>query len=169
MGQEDGSKKGRGGKHFTFEQRVRMDALIRARWPRGKKVNFAELGRLMGKARTTVRREYARGGVVNKDSQERWFNTYSAEAGRQHANARGHKPESQSFFVGFTLSAISMWSAFSTMRGMFSASHWRNIGRKRSAVASSITGAGSPVAAGAAGAMGRTDAGSGGGGTATAG
>lgn len=89
MGQEDSSRKGRGGKHFTYEQRVRMDALIRVKWPRGKRINFAELGRLMGKARTTVRREYARGGVVNKDSHERWFNTYSAEAGQQDANARG--------------------------------------------------------------------------------
>jgi IS30 family transposase len=89
MGQEDSSKKGHGGKHFTYEQRVRMDTLIRVMWPRGKKPNFAELGRLMGKARTTVRREYARGEVANKDSQERWFNTYSAEAGRQDANALG--------------------------------------------------------------------------------
>ncbi len=89
MGQEDSSRKGRGGKHFTYEQRVRMDALIRVKWPHGKKVNFAELGRLMGKSRATVRREYARGGVANKDSQERWFNAYSAEAGQQDANARG--------------------------------------------------------------------------------
>ena len=89
MGQEDSSRKGRGGKHFTYEQRVRMDALIRVKWPRGKRINFAELGRLMGKARTTVRREYFRGGVANKDSQERWFNAYSAEAGQQDANARG--------------------------------------------------------------------------------
>ena len=89
MGQEECSRKGRGGKHFTYEQRVRMDTLIRVKWPRGKKPNFADLGRLMGKARTTVRREYFRGEVANKDSQERWFRTYSAEAGRQDANARG--------------------------------------------------------------------------------
>lgn len=89
MGQENSIKNGHGGKHFTYEQRVRMDTLIRDKWPRGKKVNFAKLGRLMGKARTTVRREYARGEVANKDSQERWFRTYSAEAGRQDANARG--------------------------------------------------------------------------------
>jgi IS30 family transposase len=89
MGQEDSSRKERDGKHFTHEQRVKMDTLIRVKWPRGKKINFAQLGRLMGKARTTVRREYSRGEVANKDSQERWFNTYSAEAGRQDANARG--------------------------------------------------------------------------------
>ena len=47
----------------------------------------------MGKARSTVRREYARCEVANKDSQERWFNTYSAEAGRQDANARGQDSE----------------------------------------------------------------------------
>lgn len=35
-------------KHFTYGQRVRMDALVRVKWPRGKKVNFAELGRLAG-------------------------------------------------------------------------------------------------------------------------
>lgn len=89
MGQEDSSKKGRDGKHFTFEQRVRMDALAKHLWPHGKKINFARLGRLMGKARSTVRREYARGEVANKDSQEIWFHTYSAEKGRQEASARG--------------------------------------------------------------------------------
>jgi IS30 family transposase len=89
MGQEDSSKKRRGGKHFTYEQRVKMDTLIRVKWPHGKKVNYAELGRLMDKARTTVRRECARGEVANKDSQEIWFHTYSAEAGRLDANARG--------------------------------------------------------------------------------
>lgn len=89
MGQEDGIKKGGGGKHFTYEQRVRMDTLIRVMWPHGKTPNFAKLGRLLGKSRTTVRREYARGEVANKDSQERWFTTYSAEAGRQDACVRG--------------------------------------------------------------------------------
>ena len=89
MGQEDSSKKGHGGKHFTYEQRVKMETVIRMKWPRGRKVNFAELGRLMGKARSTVRRECARGSVPNKDTQERWFNTYSAEKGRQEASALG--------------------------------------------------------------------------------
>jgi len=73
MGQEDSSRKKRGGKHFTYEQRVRMDTLIRHLWPHGKKINFAELGRLIDKAWTTVRREYARGEVANKDSQKRWL------------------------------------------------------------------------------------------------
>ena len=60
MGQKHDNRIRSGGKHFTYEQRVRMDTLIRMKWPHGKKINFAELGRLMGKARTTVRREYAR-------------------------------------------------------------------------------------------------------------
>ena len=89
MGQEDSSTNGRGGKHFTYEQRVRMDALVRVTWPLGKKVNFAELGRMMGKARSTVRREYACGNVPNKDTEERWFYAYSAEKGQQEAGARG--------------------------------------------------------------------------------
>ncbi|MEI9478447.1 MAG: IS30 family transposase [Deltaproteobacteria bacterium] len=89
MGQKHDNRIRSGGKHFTYEQRVRMDTLIRMKWPHGKKINFAELGRLMGKARTTVRREYARGEVANKDTEERWFHMYSAEAGRQNANARG--------------------------------------------------------------------------------
>jgi len=88
MGQKDNNTKKSGGKHFTDEQRVRMDTLIRVKWPHGKKINFAELGRLMGKARTTVRREYARGEVSNKDTEERWFRTYSAEAGRHEGRTR---------------------------------------------------------------------------------
>ncbi len=89
MGQEDSSKKGRGGKHFTYEQRVKMDTLARMMWPHGKKVNYAELGRLMDKSRTAVRREFRRGEVENKDSEERRFPAYSAEKGRQEASARG--------------------------------------------------------------------------------
>jgi hypothetical protein len=43
------------------------------------------------------------------------------------------------YFLGvLTLSATSMCKAFSTMRGMFSANHWRSMGRSRSAVESSI-------------------------------
>ncbi len=42
------------------------------------------------------------------------------------------------FFGVLTLSATSMCKAFSTMRGMFSANHWRSMGRSRSAVESSI-------------------------------
>src|SRR5688572_4439902 len=48
------------------------------------------------------------------------------------------------FLGALMLSAISMWRAFSTMRGMLSASHWRSIGRRRSAVVSSIVPGSSP-------------------------
>ena len=89
MGQEQGSRKRRGGKHFTYEQRVKMDTLARVKWPHGKKVNYAELGRLMDKSRAAVRREFRRGEVENKDSEERRFPAYSAEKGRQEASARG--------------------------------------------------------------------------------
>ena len=89
MGQEDSSRKGCGGKHFTYEQRVKMDTLAGVKWPHGKKVNYAELGRLMDKSRTTVRREFRRGEVENKDSEERRFPVYSAEKGRQEACTRG--------------------------------------------------------------------------------
>ena len=89
MGQEQSSTKRPGGKHFTYEQRVRMDTLAKLKWPHGKKVNFAELGRLMGKSRAAVRREFGRGEVENKDSEERRFPAYSAEKGRQEASARG--------------------------------------------------------------------------------
>ena len=34
MGQEDSSKKGRGGKHFTYEQRVRIRAFLSERFSR---------------------------------------------------------------------------------------------------------------------------------------
>jgi len=42
------------------------------------------------------------------------------------------------FLTDFTLSATSICKAFSTIRGILSASHCRSIGRNRSAVESSI-------------------------------
>ncbi|HPS08247.1 MAG TPA: hypothetical protein PLG22_11990, partial [Kiritimatiellia bacterium] len=89
MGQEESNTKRLGGKHFTYEQRVKMDTLAKLKWPHGKKVNYAELGRLMDKSRTAVRREFRRGEVENRDSEERRFPAYSAEKGRQEASARG--------------------------------------------------------------------------------
>jgi len=89
MEQIKNTKKSCGGKHFTWEQRVKMETLIKVVWPHGKKINFAELSRLMDKSRKTVRVEYYRGQVVNMDSELRKFYIYSAEKGRQIACEKG--------------------------------------------------------------------------------
>jgi len=89
MEQMNITKESRGGKHFTWEQRVKMETLFKVIWPHGKKINFAGLSRLMDKSRKTVRVEYYRGQVVNADSELRKFNTYSAEKGRQIACEKG--------------------------------------------------------------------------------
>ena len=86
---ENTTKKSRGGKHFTYQDRVRLETLVRALFPRGRKVCFTRIAELMGKHRTTVSREYRKGLVVNRDSQLREFRTYSAEKGRQAAERAG--------------------------------------------------------------------------------
>ena len=79
------TKKSRGGKHFTYEDRVRLETFVRLLYPRGKKVCFSRIAKLMGKHRTTISREFKKGLVTNRDSQLREFVTYSAEKGRQVA------------------------------------------------------------------------------------
>ena len=75
--QEKSVTKRRGGKHFTWEDRVRLEALSRELYPR-RKPDFSDLGRRLGRHRTTVSREWRRGQTVNRDSDLREFPVYSA-------------------------------------------------------------------------------------------
>jgi len=96
MGQGNDVKKRSGGKHFTWEERVRLEALARALYPGGRKPNFTELARQLGRRRSSVSREYRRGKTVNRDSQLKEFPVYSAQkaqdaAGRAALN-KGPRP-----------------------------------------------------------------------------
>ncbi len=83
--QEKNDKKHRGGKHFTWDDRVRLEALVRALYPR-RRPNFTALAQQLGRDRTTVSREYRRGKTVNMDSKLRKFPVYSARKGQDAAD-----------------------------------------------------------------------------------
>jgi len=85
MGQEDDDKKRGGGKHFTWEERVRLETLVRALYPGGRKPNFADLAGKLGRHRSSVSREYRRGKAVNRDSQLKEFPVYSARKAQDDA------------------------------------------------------------------------------------
>jgi len=70
-----------GGKHFTFEERIRLEALDRALYPGKKVANFSELARQLGRHRSSVSREHRRGTVINKNTQLEEFTVYSATKG----------------------------------------------------------------------------------------
>lgn len=85
MGQiKDGRNHG-GGKHFSWEERIRLETLARALYPRGRKANFAELARRLGRHRSSVSREYRRGVVSNQDHELNAFAVYSAHKAQQAA------------------------------------------------------------------------------------
>ena len=86
MGQEDDGKKRGGGKHFTWEERVRLETLVRALYPRGRGPNFADLAAKLGRHRSSVSREYRRGKTVNRDGELREFTVYSARKAQDDAD-----------------------------------------------------------------------------------
>lgn len=83
--QQNHVRKKRGGKHFTWEDRVRLEAFAREYYPK-RVPNFSALGRLLGRNRTTIGREYRRGETVNRDSNLKEFPVYSAQKGQDAAN-----------------------------------------------------------------------------------
>ena len=85
MEHDNDIKKSRGGKHFTYGDRIRMETFIRAFHSKGKRISFTELGRELGKHRTTISREFRRGAVVNTDTELVRYITYSADKGQQEA------------------------------------------------------------------------------------
>jgi len=63
-----------------------METLIRVHWPHGRRIVWAELGRQMGRSWRTVRGEYHRGKVINRDSKLIEYPSYSAEKGQDVAD-----------------------------------------------------------------------------------
>lgn len=86
MGQDDHGRKRIGGKHFNWEERVRLEALVRALFPRGPEPDFTRLGALLGRHRSSVSREYKRGTAVNLDGELREFPVYSARKAQDDAD-----------------------------------------------------------------------------------
>ena len=86
MGQEDDGRKRRGGKHFTWEDRVRLEAFLRALFPRGRAPDFTRLAGLLGRHRSSVSREYARGAAVNLTGGLVPFRAYSARKAQDAAD-----------------------------------------------------------------------------------
>ena len=85
MEQRNDVKKHAGGKHFTYEERIRLEALDRTLYPGKKKANFSELARQLDRHRSSVSREYQRATVMNKNTELEEFPVYSATKGEQIA------------------------------------------------------------------------------------
>jgi len=85
MERGNGDRKRRGGKHFNWEERVRMEALDRALFPGKKRTNFAELARQLGRHRSSVSREYRKATVMNTNTELEVFPVYSAQKGQDTA------------------------------------------------------------------------------------
>jgi IS30 family transposase len=77
-----------GVKHLTWEDRNYMETAIRKKYPYGKTVCWAELGRDTGRSARSVRGEYVKGRVTDLGDHLRPYETYSAEKGRQEAERR---------------------------------------------------------------------------------
>ena len=83
---EKNGKRSNKGKHFTWEERVRLETLDRVLYPGKKKANFSELARALGRHRSSVSREYHRGTVMNKNSELEQFWVYSAHKGQDESD-----------------------------------------------------------------------------------
>ena len=86
MGQLDHVRKYCGGKHFNWEERIRLELLVRTLYPGKRKPNLSEIARRLGRHRTSVSREYRRGTVMNRNSQLEAFPVYSARKGQDAAD-----------------------------------------------------------------------------------
>jgi len=86
MEQGDDDRTKRQWKYFSWEERVGLETLCRALYPGKKEPNFSELGRRLGRHRSTLSREYHRGKVINKNSGLEAFFVYSARKGQDEAN-----------------------------------------------------------------------------------
>ncbi len=85
MEQIKDTRKHGGGKHFSLEERIRLETLTRMLYPGKSKPNFSELARHLGRHRSSVSREYRRGTVMNKNSQLEVFEVYSADKSQEMA------------------------------------------------------------------------------------
>lgn len=94
-------------KHFTWEERVRLETLDRALYPGRKRVNLSELARKLGRHRSSVSREYRRGTVMNKNSELEQFTVYSACKGQDVADKAGLNKGPQGKLTNRIAEAIS--------------------------------------------------------------
>lgn len=81
MEQRNNARKHLGRKHFTFEDRIRLETLDRTLYPGKRTPNFSELARRLDRHRSSVSREYRRATVTNKNTQLEQFPVYSATKG----------------------------------------------------------------------------------------
>lgn len=86
MEQEDHDKKRGGGKHFTWDERIRLETLVRSLYPGGREPNFADLAGKLGRHRASVSREYRRGKTMNRNSELKEFPVYSARKAQDDAD-----------------------------------------------------------------------------------
>lgn len=73
------------GKHFNWEQRVKLETLDRALYPGKKRSNISELARQLGRSRSSVSREYKRATVINMNTELEQLPVYSARKGQDAA------------------------------------------------------------------------------------
>jgi IS30 family transposase len=85
MEQAHSDRKRKVGKHFSWEERVRMETFDRALYPGKTRTNLSELARRLGRHRSSVSREYSKGTVMNKNSELEIFPVYSARKGQDTA------------------------------------------------------------------------------------
>ena len=85
MEQKQHDKRRSGGKHFTWEDRVRLETLDRMLYPGKKTANFSELARHLRRHRSSVSREYHKGRVINRNTELEEFTVYSARKGQDAA------------------------------------------------------------------------------------
>jgi len=86
MKQPKGSKRRTKAPHLTYRDRTAMETIIRTLWPHGRRIVWTQLGQQMGRSWRTVRAEYERGKVVNRDSEWKEYPAYSAEKGQAMAD-----------------------------------------------------------------------------------
>ena len=84
---KDTTKRG-GTKHLTWEDRNKMQTIIRRNWPFKKTPCWARLGREMKRSVRSVKGEYARGKVTLLGRELEPYEAYSAEKGQQEAERR---------------------------------------------------------------------------------
>lgn len=82
MGQENYSTKSRKGKHLTYEERIKVEALYKAG------ISEICIGVELSRNRRTIERELAKGMVEQLTSELKTYQTYSADVGQQTHDER---------------------------------------------------------------------------------
>lgn len=77
MGQENNSIEKRKGKHLTYEDRIRIEVLNKA------KIKASQIAKQIGRSRRTITREIKKGMVDQKSSEWETYWIYSADKGQR--------------------------------------------------------------------------------------